>query len=201
MLEGRLLNVVEGLGVLLLVVAVFFAIALISKLVFHKPIGTKKYYTIAVFVGIIAHQGLSVFVNSSNQEASNRPPLQQQVSMGLTGLDAPFIAPDEAHLENFPKQLEDAILQLTPSDKEKVSESVGFLAFATAQHIVENSPEKAEQLSETDFMAKAYSKMYRYAQKNAQKMNLRKYVSLAESFKQKKPEWWKRYKESMSLNK
>jgi hypothetical protein len=110
-----------------------------------------------------------------------------------SGLDRPFIAPDEAHLESFPIQLNGSIEGLPENERKEVIDSIQFLTFALGKHLSEQDPKAFEGMSESDMAAKTLVKLYRFAQKNSACMTLRKYLDLAEDFKRQKPEWWSEY--------
>jgi hypothetical protein len=111
----------------------------------------------------------------------------------ISGLDRPFVAPDETRLEVFPTQLDTSFQSLLENEKKDLSNALMFLAVALAIHTSEEDPQASEGISDKDMTARLLVKLYRYAQKNGSCMTLRKYIELAEALKQQKPDWWKQY--------
>ena len=107
---GRLVHALEGLVVAGLVAAVFFLIALAVRLVTGKKIGSKRYYGAAIAGGFILY-GALISVSTTMQGGA-------RITHGARGLDAAFLAPDDAHLEQFPVQLEQAMEQLPEPQRE-----------------------------------------------------------------------------------
>jgi len=192
-MEVRFSNAIEVILFSLLVVAVFYVLALLVNLVFKKKIGTQKYYVVAIILGFLLHRGLMSVQNNSPKNTASSNNHIAQVTNNKSGLDVQFIVPSEAELEKFPVQLEQAIQKLTPQERAIVKQAIEFLTFSIIANLMENQSDELAQMSDTDLASKSLVKLYRFAQKNGSSMTLRKYIELSEEFKKQKPDWWEQY--------
>jgi hypothetical protein len=110
-----------------------------------------------------------------------------------TGLDAPFVAPPEATVGTFPRQLDAAITALPSPDRERAAEAVGFLMFGVSAQLAASNPAKLKQMSDRARIAQEFTRLYRFAQKQGSAMTLRKYLVLAAEMQKERPEWWAAY--------
>lgn len=190
-LAGRIGNAIEIGAFVLIVVIVFW---LIDKFLYNNSLGKRKYYYFcAILLGVGLHRGLIVALVHSPSKTHNSGLTISQTIKIESGLDSPFIAPNEDDLEKFPAQLEQSIQKLNQKDRENVLAALNFLAVIIAANMKEDNINDFNKLSEKDFVAKSVVKFYRYAQKNGKNMTLRKYIDLSEEGKKQKPELWKQY--------
>jgi hypothetical protein len=191
MLSGRIINAIEIGAFVLIVVIVFW---LIDKFYYNNSLGKRKYYYFcAILLGVGIHRGLIVgLVHSPSKTPNSGFTISQDIKIE-SGLDSPFIAPNEDDLEKFPAQLEQSIQKLNPKDKENVLAALRFLAIIIADDIKGDNINDFNKLSEKDFTAKFIVKCYVYAKKNGKNMTLRKYIDLSEEAKKQKPELWRQY--------
>jgi hypothetical protein len=174
-------------------VAIFFVAALVARLLFRKKIGSKKYYVIALTIGFLLHRGLvSVLTTKMPREPSSSAKISS-TSKIATDLDKPFIPPREEDMESFPAQLDAATRSLNATERNQITQAIGFITYSLMAYAAENEPKELEKMTELDHAAKSFLKLYRFAQKNGASMTLRKYIDLAEEFKRQKPEWWQQY--------
>lgn len=110
-----------------------------------------------------------------------------------TGLDKPFIPPNDENMEVFIPQIELAIKSLDERGKRQIIEAIAFIMFCLDEHYREQDSAEYEKTSDLDFAAKSYLKLYRFAQKYGAAFTLRKYIELAGEFKQQKAKWWEQY--------
>jgi len=187
---GRLVHALEGLVVAGLVAAVFFLIALAVRLVTGKKIGSKRYYGAAIAGGFILY-GALISVSTTMQGGA-------RITHGARGLDAAFLAPDDAHLEQFPVQLEQAMEQLPEPQRAELTNALAFLSYGVAANLAEQGPTKFRAASDSDLRAKAFLHLYRYAQDQGGSMTLRKFVALSDEMKRQRPDWWAKYLKAQS---
>lgn len=187
-MSGRLENAVEGLIMALAMCAIFFVIALIVKLIFKKPIGTGKYYSVAAILGfVISGVIIPVILTSAKPDSTVVP------SQPATGLDAAFVAPPPDKMESFIQQLKTATDRLSPLDQKLLNDALAFLTFAAADDVRQRDPGKFGKWGESDILAHSMVKLYDYARDQGDQMTLRKYVVLADEFKRQRPDVLQRY--------
>ena len=188
-MAGRLENALEFLIVSGAVTAIFYIVALFTKLISKKAIGTKKYYQWAFGTGVVVFFGLRAILLPTEQHEAG----STQIAANATGLDAPFIAPAKDKIESFIPQLKSAVDKLPPADKSQANDAIALITFCTAMNVKETDPSKFAVWGDSDLAANAMVKMYNFAKTNGDKMTLRKYIDLADEFKKQKPEWVKQY--------
>jgi hypothetical protein len=176
--SGRLELALAGLIIFALAYGLVAVVAFLVRISSKKVIPPRARNISAAALGITC---LAVLLNTG-------------ISPAGAGLDAPFVAPPEAQLESFPQQLNAAVERLSPEDRASFIGAMSFLAFAAAQDMREKDPAKFEQQSEKDLAAHGLLKMYYFAQQHGSSMTLRKYIEVADEFKNQKPEWWTAYK-------
>jgi hypothetical protein len=194
-LTGRLVHALEGLVVAGLLAAVFFLVALVVRWVIGKEIGSKRYYGAAIAGGFILYGALiSTLPPKQTTSVQGGTPINQSTG----GLDAPFLAPNDEHLEQFPIQLEQAMERLPDQQRAEITDAIAFLSFGVAANLAEQDPTKFRAASDSDLRAKAFLHLYRHAQDQGGSMTLRKFVELSEELKRQKPEWWAKYVQAKS---
>lgn len=216
-LEGRLGNAIVGVIFALVLVAVFWIVAFIVRLITKKNMGSARYYQVAIIGGFVLSVTLPKVLLSTNVEGATphrtveparaeltvEPPSPTDEFLTETpygaleqsiGLDAPFIPPDESHIEVFPLQLESAANKLPQQEHTEFSAAMSFLMYSA---IASTPPEKLEELAKDDRarMAMVLTRMYRYAQSEGDAMTLRKYIDLADTMKRDNPELWQAFQE------
>lgn len=194
MSEGLLQNLLVGLLVGAIASAIAAIIAAVLNKVFNKTIGSTRYYTGAVIAGFALYQILIIVAAPTKSGMSPNTVLQKSSPAAAVGLDTPFFAPPESHLESFPLQLKAAVERLSSEDQAVVNESISFLSFAVAMDLIERDPNSFDKKTTLDLAAMSFTRLYRFAQNQGSSMTLRKYIELAAEIKKQKPEWWTQYK-------
>lgn len=192
--EGLLQNLLAGLLVGAIASAIAAIIATLVNRAANKTIGSTRYYTGAVIVGFALYQILIIVTAPTKSGIFPNAVLQKSSPAAATGLDAPFFAPPESHLESFPLQLKAAVERLSSEDQAVVNESFSFLSFAVAMDLVERDPNSFDKKTTLDLATMSFTRLYRFAQNQGSSMTLRKYVELAAEVRKQKPEWWAQYK-------
>lgn len=186
MLDGRLQGALEGAVLAAVMFGIFYVVALIVRLAFKKRIDTASYYTIAVVLGFVLHRVLISVLSIENADASPSANFEQQA-----GLDAPFLPPSEDAIGSFPEQLHSASMKLPAEDRKQLNEAISFLGFSYGLHMAEQDPSGFDvEEGDLNFVAKTYTRLYRFAQQRGSAMTLRHYMYLVEEMKHEKPEWW-----------
>lgn len=198
MIEGRLINTLEGVAFAACFALLFYVVAVLAKRLLNKSIGSPKYYVVVVVTGFILHRAIVAFWAGPSVDygRESSPSPMATVAAENASLDAPLIPVAESELEKFPIQLKHSIQLLNKHDQAQVNEAIGFLTFALFADLTEKDPKALDRLEDSDIAAKSLTKLYRFAQKNGSSMTLRKYIELAEEFKRQEPQWWRQYVES-----
>jgi hypothetical protein len=193
-MNGRLENVIVGVTIAIVAVALAGLVALLAKIIFKKSIGTTKYYsTVSGVLWVLMSAALLSALPKTDKTESASRTSSDPISVDVKGLDAQFVAPPKDKMESFVGQLNTAVDQLSPADKAGFMDAMGFLTYAAGEYIKENEPARFAKWDEKDILAHSMNKMYNFAQDNGDKMTLRKYILLADEMKKQKPDWLQKY--------